>query len=195
MMCYGSHRSRWAQFQYDCQPAEQSSSGCMQENYRACLLAYTGMIGSTITPNYVDNSTSSVSPSCSCSASGNQRGQCVEFLSRFTDNMCLRNAIAAFGNGTDINSTPNQSMQPSQATDREDPTTAPPIATETERNNLNPLMPTQVTERDRLWEGSTLPSSGLSSSAPIWPRGPASCLHQRSASTSRGRPQPLWLFL
>ncbi|XP_035280623.1 GDNF family receptor alpha-4 [Anguilla anguilla] len=158
-------RSRWAQFQYDCQPSEQSDSGCMQGNYRACLLAYTGMIGSTITPNYVDNATSSVSPRCTCSASGNQREQCAEFLSYFTNNLCLRNAIVAFGNGTDINATPNHPVQPSQATDSEDMTMIPPVAAETERNILSPLMPTQASEKDRLWVESTLSSTGLSSHA------------------------------
>uniref|UniRef100_A0A672SKQ8 GDNF family receptor alpha 4b n=1 Tax=Sinocyclocheilus grahami TaxID=75366 RepID=A0A672SKQ8_SINGR len=82
-------RSRLAQFQYDCQPEEQSATGCKQGNYAACLIAYTGLIGSPITPNYVDNSTSSVSPWCSCSASGNLRDQCTEFLNYFTDNPCL----------------------------------------------------------------------------------------------------------
>ncbi|KAI1883795.1 hypothetical protein AGOR_G00235260 [Albula goreensis] len=179
-------RSRWAQFQYDCQPSEESPSGCMQGNYRACLLAYTGMIGSTITPNYVDNTTSSVSPRCSCSASGNQREQCVEFLSYFTDNVCLRNAIAAFGNGTDINSTPNQSAQPSQSTDTDDSTTTALIAMDTEQNIPSPLMPTQATEKERLWVESTLPSPGISNhaivphrlSAWIWlSLAPVLCLH------------------
>ncbi|XP_042186379.1 GDNF family receptor alpha-4-like [Oncorhynchus tshawytscha] len=38
-------RSRWAQFQYDCQPSEHVASGCKQDNYAVCLLAYTGLIG------------------------------------------------------------------------------------------------------------------------------------------------------
>ncbi|CAL8302821.1 unnamed protein product [Boreogadus saida] len=38
-------RSRWAQFQWDCQPSETTASGCTQDNYGACLLAYTGLIG------------------------------------------------------------------------------------------------------------------------------------------------------
>uniref|UniRef100_A0A671RAA9 GDNF family receptor alpha 4b n=1 Tax=Sinocyclocheilus anshuiensis TaxID=1608454 RepID=A0A671RAA9_9TELE len=82
-------RSRLAQFQYDCQPEEQSATGCKQGNYAACLIAYTGLIGSPITPNYVDNSTSNVSPWCSCSASGNLKDQCTEFLEYFTNNVCL----------------------------------------------------------------------------------------------------------
>ncbi|KAG7459013.1 hypothetical protein MATL_G00226710 [Megalops atlanticus] len=155
-------RSRWAQFQYDCQPSAQTVSGCKQENYGACLLAYTGMIGSTITPNYLDNSTSNVAPWCSCTASGNQREQCAEFLAYFNDNICLKNAILAFGNGTDLSSTPIQPGQPSQATYRRDPTAAPPIAMETEQSILSPLVPTETTEKDRLWGDPTFPSPGLS---------------------------------
>uniref|UniRef100_A0A673BG57 GDNF family receptor alpha 4b n=1 Tax=Sphaeramia orbicularis TaxID=375764 RepID=A0A673BG57_9TELE len=83
-------RSRLAQFQYDCAPSEVSASGCQQGNYGACLLAYTGLIGITITPNYVDNSTSNVAPWCSCATSGSQRGECDEFLGYFTNNICLR---------------------------------------------------------------------------------------------------------
>lgn len=45
--------------------------------------------GSTITPNYVDNSTSRVAPWCSCSASGSQREECDNFLDYFTNNNCL----------------------------------------------------------------------------------------------------------
>ncbi|XP_070999047.1 GDNF family receptor alpha-4-like [Oncorhynchus clarkii lewisi] len=37
-------RSRWAQFQYDCQPSEHFASGCKQDNYAACLLSYTGLM-------------------------------------------------------------------------------------------------------------------------------------------------------
>ncbi|KAF3700801.1 GDNF family receptor alpha-4 [Channa argus] len=161
-------RSRWAQFQYDCQPSEQSASGCKQENYGACLLAYTGLIGSTITPNYLDNSTSNVGPWCSCTASGNHREQCNDFLVFFHDNVCLKNAILAFGNGSDVKTSASQPGMSSPATDNQSPhlaTTAPGISLETEQNNQRAQIPTQVNENDRLWgdEGdSTLPSPGLS---------------------------------
>ncbi|KAG7254353.1 hypothetical protein CRUP_028776, partial [Coryphaenoides rupestris] len=77
-------------FQYDCQHSASSANGCQHSNYGACLLAYTGLIGSPVTPNYVDNSTSSVAPWCSCAAAGNQREECGEFLSFFTHNTCLQ---------------------------------------------------------------------------------------------------------
>ncbi|KAM9541427.1 GDNF family receptor alpha-4-like isoform 2-T2 [Salvelinus alpinus] len=49
-MCKGDYvcRSRLAQFQYDCQPAESSANSCKQGNYGACLLAYTGLIGNAL---------------------------------------------------------------------------------------------------------------------------------------------------
>ncbi|XP_061102304.1 GDNF family receptor alpha-4-like [Conger conger] len=162
-------RSRWAQFQYDCQPSANSANGCKQENYGACLLAYTGMIGSTITPNYLDNSTSNVAPWCSCSASGNQKEQCGEFLAYFTNNICLKNAIAAFGNGSDTSPTPSPAGPPSsggtELQDLSTPTAPPAAAMETETGVLSELIPTQATEKDRFWGDSTLPSDGLSDQA------------------------------
>ncbi|XP_020364820.1 GDNF family receptor alpha-4 isoform X1 [Oncorhynchus kisutch] len=159
-------RSRLAQFQYDCQPAESSANGCKQGNYGACLLAYTGLIGSSITPNYLDNSTSSVAPWCSCSASGNQREECSDFLEYFTDNVCLRNALLAFGSGTDMAPTPSLSGLLSPAADRENHATTPlPATVETTRNVPDPIIPTQASGNDRLWGDSTLPLDGLPNSA------------------------------
>ncbi|XP_064190791.1 GDNF family receptor alpha-4a isoform X2 [Anguilla rostrata] len=162
-------RSRWAQFQYDCQPSANSANGCKQENYGACLLAYTGMIGSTITPNYLDNSTSNVAPWCTCTASGHQREQCAEFLAYFTDNVCLKNAITAFGNGTDMSPTPNQAGQPTpsgpETQELNTATAAPTAAMETDTSVLNVLILTQATEKDRFWGDSTLPSHGFSDQA------------------------------
>ncbi|XP_010877704.2 GDNF family receptor alpha-4a isoform X2 [Esox lucius] len=166
-------RSRWAQFQYDCQPSDHSASGCKQDNQAACLLAYTGLMGSTITPNYLDNSTSNVGPWCSCSASGNHREQCHDFLEYFHDNVCLRKAMLAFGNGTDSHSpsTANQPGRPSPALATPDnhiqrpATTIHSITMEMEQNVLRAQIPTQVNENDRLWanegEDSTLSSPGL----------------------------------
>ncbi|XP_029972251.1 GDNF family receptor alpha-4-like [Salarias fasciatus] len=140
-------RSRWTQFQYDCQPGEPSAGGCQQENYGACLLAYTGLIGSTITPNYLDNSTLDVGPWCSCAASGNQREQCGDFLAFFHDNVCLKNAILAFGNGSDVKT--GQPGIPSPAADSLSPnlaTTGPGVSMETEQSILRAQIPTQGVE-------------------------------------------------
>ncbi|XP_026789077.3 GDNF family receptor alpha-4a [Pangasianodon hypophthalmus] len=167
-------KSRWAQFKHDCQPSELTASGCQQENYGACLIAYTGLIGTTITPNYVDNSTSNVGPWCSCAASGNHREQCYDFLINFHENICLKNAILAFGNDTDSksaanqpgaasprNNTPNQRLATSTIT-----TTTISVNVESQQNIFHPQIPTQMNERDRLLSDSTLPLPDLYDSSP-----------------------------
>ncbi|MGH0178670.1 UNVERIFIED_CONTAM: hypothetical protein FKN15_077884 [Acipenser sinensis] len=64
--------------------------------------------GFDLTPNYIDSSSTNitVSPWCSCKGSGNREEECEKFLRDFRDNSCLRNAIQAFGNGTDTNLAP-----------------------------------------------------------------------------------------
>ncbi|XP_029917956.1 GDNF family receptor alpha-4 [Myripristis murdjan] len=160
-------RSRLAQFQYDCQPSKSSANGCKQGNYGACLLAYTGLIGSSITPNYVNNSTSSVAPWCSCSATGNQREECFDFLGYFTDNICLRNALLAFGSELDQQPTLSQSSPPSLGHDggEKQSTTSPHNAMETMRNILDTIIPTQAMGNEQLLGSSTLPSNRLPNSA------------------------------
>ncbi|XP_035391088.1 GDNF family receptor alpha-4 isoform X1 [Electrophorus electricus] len=153
-------RSRLAQFHHDCQPEGQSGSGCKQGNYAACLLAYTGLIGSSITPNYVDNATSNVSPWCTCSTTGSQREQCTEFLDYFTENVCLRNALVTFGNGMDLTPTPSQLEHLSPVTDRgARHTTLGFVSMDTEENVASPAIPTQDTENERLWGDTTVPFS------------------------------------
>nr|XP_056716379.1 GDNF family receptor alpha-2 [Euleptes europaea] len=101
-------RSRLADFHTNCKASFQSLTSCPGDNYQACLGSYAGLIGFDITPNYIDSSTTSltVSPSCSCRGSGNMEEDCERFLRDFTENPCLRNAIQAFGNGTDISHPP-----------------------------------------------------------------------------------------
>ncbi|XP_015278312.1 PREDICTED: GDNF family receptor alpha-4-like, partial [Gekko japonicus] len=43
--CWAQSESRYAEFQFNCQPSTQSATGCRRENFAACLLAYTGIIG------------------------------------------------------------------------------------------------------------------------------------------------------
>ncbi|KAG5262619.1 hypothetical protein AALO_G00277010 [Alosa alosa] len=95
-------RSRLADFFANCQPEPRSVSGCLKESYADCLLAYSGLIGTVMTPNYLRTAAISVSPWCNCSGSGNAKAECDTFTEFFTDNRCLRNAIQAFGNGTDV---------------------------------------------------------------------------------------------
>ncbi|XP_070621398.1 GDNF family receptor alpha-2 isoform X8 [Erythrolamprus reginae] len=95
-------RSRLADFHTNCQTFLPS---CSRDDYQPCLDAYTGLIGlEPVTPNYVDASVSSptVSLWCSCQGSGNLQEECQKFQKDFAQNPCLRNAMEAFGNGTDL---------------------------------------------------------------------------------------------
>lgn len=112
-------RSRLADFFANCQPEPRSLSGCLKENYADCLLAYSGLIGTIVTSNYLRSPKISLSPFCDCSSSGNNKDECGKFTEFFTDNACLRNAIQAFGNGTDVGVW--QPMPP--------PQTPPPLST------------------------------------------------------------------
>ncbi|XP_068424002.1 GDNF family receptor alpha-1a [Clinocottus analis] len=107
-------RSRLADFFVNCQPESRSLSGCLKENYADCLLSYSGLIGTVMTPNYLRMAKISVSPYCDCSNSGNNKDECDKFTEFFTENTCLRNAIQAFGNGTDVGVW--QPMSPVQTT-------------------------------------------------------------------------------
>ncbi|XP_048223368.1 GDNF family receptor alpha-1-like [Perognathus longimembris pacificus] len=95
-------RSRLADFFINCQPQSRSVTSCLKENYADCLLAYSGLIGTVMTPNYIDSSSLSVAPWCDCRNSGNELEECLKFLNFFKDNTCLKNAIQAFGNGSDM---------------------------------------------------------------------------------------------
>ncbi|XP_055083020.1 GDNF family receptor alpha-1a isoform X1 [Periophthalmus magnuspinnatus] len=127
-------RSRLADFFANCQPEPRSLTGCLKENYADCLLAYSGLIGTVMTPNYLRSPKISVSPYCNCSNSGNNKDECDRFTHFFTENTCLRNAIQAFGNGTDVGVW--QSMSPVQTTT----STTPPYQRSRNRNpNPNSL--------------------------------------------------------
>ncbi|XP_075868112.1 GDNF family receptor alpha-4 isoform X1 [Nelusetta ayraudi] len=160
-------RSRLAQFQYDCEPSASSASGCKQGNYGACLLAYTGLIGSTITPNYVDNSTSTVAPWCSCTSSGSRREECDAFLDSFTHNICLQNALTMFGSESDVQRTlgTSGSVGPSLSSRENRSTASPQDTVKTMRNFLDTVIPTQALGNELLVGQSTLPTNSLPASA------------------------------
>uniref|UniRef100_A0A2I3BQ61 GDNF family receptor alpha-2 n=1 Tax=Mus musculus TaxID=10090 RepID=A0A2I3BQ61_MOUSE len=100
--------SRLADFHANCRASYRTITSCPADNYQACLGSYAGMIGFDMTPNYVDSNPTGivVSPWCNCRGSGNMEEECEKFLKDFTENPCLRNAIQAFGNGTDVNMSP-----------------------------------------------------------------------------------------
>ncbi|XP_077585601.1 GDNF family receptor alpha-1-like isoform X2 [Stigmatopora nigra] len=107
-------RSRLADFFANCQSEARSPSGCLKENYADCLLAYSGLIGTVMTPNYLRSPKISVSPYCDCGNSGNDKEQCEKLLAFFTENTCLRHAVQAFGNGTDTDVAPRRPPSPGQ---------------------------------------------------------------------------------
>uniref|UniRef100_A0A3P8WBD5 GDNF family receptor alpha 2 n=1 Tax=Cynoglossus semilaevis TaxID=244447 RepID=A0A3P8WBD5_CYNSE len=97
-------RSRLADYLANCWMPPHTASTCPnQDNHQACLSSFTRLIGTEMTPNYVDNRFSDwvISPWCTCEGSGNQEEECMNFLHYFTNNTCLRNAIQAFGYGMD----------------------------------------------------------------------------------------------
>ncbi|XP_061753676.1 GDNF family receptor alpha-2-like [Nerophis ophidion] len=130
-------RSRLADFMANCRSIPPTVSTCPnQDNHQACLASYTRLIGTEMTPNYVDSNFSqwTISPWCTCKGSGNQEEECTDFLRSFSDNTCLRNAIQAFGYGLDYMTIKNASVFDPSATmktgsDRSAYTTEPPFVT------------------------------------------------------------------
>ncbi|KAL4609297.1 GDNF family receptor alpha-2-like isoform X1 [Arapaima gigas] len=96
-------RSRLADFHTNCEMTAHSITSCPNDNHQACLASYVGLIGTDMTPNYVDASHTNftISPWCACRGSGNQEEECMAFLRDFRENTCLRNAIQAFEYGSD----------------------------------------------------------------------------------------------
>ncbi|XP_025256172.1 GDNF family receptor alpha-4 [Theropithecus gelada] len=92
-------RPRLLAFQASCTPAPSAPDGCLRDQRALCLRAYAGLVGTAITPNYVDNVSARVAPWCDCGASGNRREDCEAFRGLFTRNRCLDGAIQAFARG------------------------------------------------------------------------------------------------
>uniref|UniRef100_A0A8D2LWE0 GDNF/GAS1 domain-containing protein n=1 Tax=Varanus komodoensis TaxID=61221 RepID=A0A8D2LWE0_VARKO len=164
--CQGNYvcRSRYAEFQFNCQPSTQSVTRCRRENFAACLLAYTGIIGSPITPNYIDNSTSSIAPWCTCNGSGNRQGECEGFLRLFTENLCLQNAIQAFGNGTYLSTALGPSTPPTTQMRKQEWNTSK-AGTTLRENIFEQLQPTKISAEEKLLRDATHLASDASSAA------------------------------
>ncbi|KAG5272763.1 hypothetical protein AALO_G00169030 [Alosa alosa] len=126
-------RSRLADFHMNCQTIRHTKTTCPNDNYYGCLISYVGLIGLDITPNYVDASHSNFTISlwCTCRGSGNQEEECEAFLRDFRENTCLRNAIHAFGYGSEAGHIPMLESQPSLPS-------LPPV-----RTNLQPAITTK----------------------------------------------------
>uniref|UniRef100_A0A3B5K3F3 GDNF family receptor alpha 2 n=1 Tax=Takifugu rubripes TaxID=31033 RepID=A0A3B5K3F3_TAKRU len=93
-------RSRLADYTENCRVSAHTTSTCPnQDNHQACLSSYARLIGTDMTPNYVDNSFSNwtISPWCTCEGSGNQEEECYNFLRFFTENTCLSESPLSIG--------------------------------------------------------------------------------------------------
>ncbi|CAH2275077.1 GDNF family receptor alpha-2 [Pelobates cultripes] len=135
-------RSRLADFVTSCQSSSQSASGCVQDNYPACLGAYAGLIGFDVALNFMDSDPHSlaVGPWCTCNGSGDEEAVCKRYLNTFTQNTCLKKAIYAFGNGSEIGHTPSAPKTPHTT-----------ISPRTERR----LLPDNQSDSNIQYEGNT----------------------------------------
>ncbi|XP_075958400.1 GDNF family receptor alpha-4-like isoform X2 [Anarhichas minor] len=107
-------RSRFADFQHNCQASPLSASGCMRDSRAMCLKAYAGLIGTIMTPNYVSNNSTEVSQWCTCDGSGNEWQGCQRILHLFSSNTCLRSGISSMGiSAPPVENTPVPASQPS----------------------------------------------------------------------------------
>uniref|UniRef100_A0A8C7E4G1 GDNF family receptor alpha 3 n=1 Tax=Naja naja TaxID=35670 RepID=A0A8C7E4G1_NAJNA len=86
-------RSRLTGFQEKCKSLQAFTDGCSPLNYAACLQAYMKMIGTSLTPNYVSNSSTEITLWCSCANSGNQKEDCDQIFNLFSRNKCLSKSI------------------------------------------------------------------------------------------------------
>uniref|UniRef100_A0A8D2B273 GDNF family receptor alpha 4 n=1 Tax=Sciurus vulgaris TaxID=55149 RepID=A0A8D2B273_SCIVU len=89
-------RPRLLTFQASCASVPITQDSCLRDQGPSCLRAYAGLVGTAITPNYVDNASARVAPWCDCRASGNRREECEAFQGLFTRNRCLDGAIQSF---------------------------------------------------------------------------------------------------
>lgn len=124
-------RSRLADYKENCGMTPHAASTCPnQDNHQACLASFARLIGTDVTPNYVDSSFSNwtISPWCTCKGSGNQEEECQNFLRYFTNNACLRNAIQAFGYGIDNTQNKSGPVPGPSATPKPDPVSTQEIS-------------------------------------------------------------------
>lgn len=139
-------RSRFADFQQNCQPYPQSPSGCVRESRAMCLKAYAGLIGTIMTPNYVSNSSTEVSQWCTCEGSGNEWQGCQRILNMFTSNICLRSSISSMG----VSAAP-----PPSAENTAPPASRPSERVHPERLHVSHTVPQSNSMEDRENEAET----------------------------------------
>ncbi|XP_075716192.1 GDNF family receptor alpha-3 [Rhinoderma darwinii] len=87
-------KSRLLDYQKQCHLLEKNKEGCSPEQYDLCIKSYIRMIGTTVTPNFINNSSMDTSLWCTCEGSANKLEECKAFLGMFTSNRCLQKAIS-----------------------------------------------------------------------------------------------------
>ncbi|XP_018424730.1 PREDICTED: GDNF family receptor alpha-2-like [Nanorana parkeri] len=103
-------KSRFLDYLKHCQLLNKKTGSCPQENHSQCIQSYMRMIGTVMTPNFINNSTMEISLWCTCEGSGDQEDDCKNILSMFTSNKCLKSAIK-----TEINNSDAMDIDPKPA--------------------------------------------------------------------------------
>ncbi|XP_075061400.1 GDNF family receptor alpha-2-like [Mixophyes fleayi] len=86
-------KSRLLDYRKHCHLFDNKKGICPPEQHNRCILTYMGMIGTVMTPNFINNSSMDMSIWCTCEGSSNQQEKCNTILAMFTSNRCLYNAI------------------------------------------------------------------------------------------------------
>lgn len=86
-------KSRLLDYQKHCHLFDKSKESCSQEQNDLCIKSYIRMIGTAVTPNFINNSSMDTSLWCTCEGSANRLEECNAFHEMFTSNRCLQNVI------------------------------------------------------------------------------------------------------
>lgn len=86
-------KSRLLDYKKQCHLFDKSKESCSQEQHDLCIKSYIRMIGTAVTPNFINNSSMDTSLWCTCEGSANKLEECNAFLEMFTSNRCLQKVI------------------------------------------------------------------------------------------------------
>ncbi|KAM3924141.1 GDNF family receptor alpha-4-like isoform 2-T2 [Leptodactylus fuscus] len=86
-------KSRLLDYQKKCHLLEKNK-GCTPSQHDLCIKSYIRMIGTAVTPNFINNTSMDTSLWCTCEGSANKLEECNAFLEMFTSNKCLQEAFS-----------------------------------------------------------------------------------------------------
>ncbi|XP_068133108.1 GDNF family receptor alpha-3 [Hyperolius riggenbachi] len=98
-------KSRLLDYRKHCFLSDKTTEGCPAESHSPCIQSYMGMIGTVMTPNFINNMSMDISLWCTCEGSANEEERCKDILAMFTSNKCLKRALSSELN-IDINTEP-----------------------------------------------------------------------------------------